>query len=60
MNIVKWRGRIITLRCCRDWPCHESQAYGHYGRCGICRQIPEIIDEEYPIPTSPYTDYQQS
>lgn len=45
-------GRIITLRCCRDWPCHESHAYGHHGRCGICKQIPEIVDEEYPIPTS--------
>lgn len=46
------RGRIVTLRCCRDWPCHESYAYGHRGRCGICRQIPEVVDEEYVIPTS--------
>lgn len=46
------RGRIITLRCCRDWPCHESEAYRYSGRCGICRQVPEVINEEYVIPTS--------
>lgn len=46
------RGAIITLRCCRDWPCHESHAYGYSGRCGICKEVPEVVNEEYPIPTS--------
>lgn len=46
------KGRIITLRCCRDWPCHESEAYGYSGRCGICKQVPGVTDEEYVIPTS--------
>lgn len=45
-------GRIITLRCCRDWPCHESHAYGYGGKCGLCKSIPEVVDENYPIPTS--------
>jgi len=47
------RGKIIILRCgCRDWPCHESHAYGYGGRCGLCKQIPDVIHEEYVIPTS--------
>lgn len=46
------RGKIIILRCgCRDWPCHESHAYGYGGRCGLCKQIPDVIHEEYVIPT---------
>ena len=42
-----WRGRLIILRCCRDWPCHESEAIFRNGRCGLCLQIPEVIDEDY-------------
>lgn len=39
---------IIILRCCRDWPCHVYMAYGTKGRCGICHQVPDIINEPYP------------
>lgn len=38
---------VIILRCCRDWPCHFHWAYGTNGRCGICRQIPEVINKPY-------------
>jgi len=39
---------VITLRCCRDWPIHRHSAYGRMGRCGICRNIPVVIEELYP------------
>jgi hypothetical protein len=38
---------IIILRCCRDWPVHAYCAYATSGRCGICREIPEVINEPY-------------
>jgi hypothetical protein len=41
--------RLIILRCCRDWPCHADYAYGTRGVCGICKQVPKVIDEPYPI-----------
>lgn len=60
MNATKWNDRLIILRCCRDWPCHEGMAYAYKGRCGLCKEIPTVVNEEYPIPTSHHTDYQQS
>jgi hypothetical protein len=42
-----WK-EIIILRCCRDWPIHRDQTTGHPGRCGICRQVPYVVDEIYP------------
>jgi hypothetical protein len=37
----------IILRCCRDWPCHLIEAVHMNGSCGICKQIPEVIYENY-------------
>lgn len=39
---------IIIARCCRDWPIHRYYAYNTRGRCGICRSVPEIVNELYP------------
>lgn len=41
---------IVILRCCRDWPCHLQMAYGTNGRCGLCRQVPDIINQPYVEP----------
>ena len=51
-------GKVIILRCCRDWPCHEAYAYGRGGRCGLCRNFPVVVEEEYAIPTSAYEEDQ--
>lgn len=41
-----WK-EIVILRCCRDWPVHRDHAAGN-GRCGMCRQVPHLVDEIYP------------
>lgn len=47
MTVQYWND-IIILRCCRDWPIHRHSSYGLLGRCGLCRQVPELVDEIYP------------
>lgn len=41
---------IVILRCCRDWPCHATEAYGFGGKCGLCRKSPVAVAELYPLP----------
>lgn len=40
---------IIILRCCRDWPVHVHSAYGNMGKCGICKKVPTLVAERYPL-----------
>ena len=47
MSDEHWN-EIIIVRCCRDWPIHRHSAYHRMGRCGLCRQVPTVIDELYP------------
>ena len=42
--VARW-GPLVTLRCCRDWPCHLVAATAYGGRCGLCGEIPRLIAE---------------
>lgn len=43
----------LTARCCRDWPhIPGSRAYS----CGICRKVPNIVNEPYKRLRTPEDD----
>ena len=35
---------LVVGHCCRDWPM-TPKALGHWGRCGLCGEVPKQIDK---------------
>lgn len=35
---------LVVGHCCRDWPM-TPPALAHWGRCGLCGQVPKQTDK---------------
>lgn len=46
---------IVLARCCRDWQM-PAPYWAPWGRCGLCKQVPEFVEsipeEEWPDDSS--------
>ena len=47
LNLIHSWGNEIILRCCRDWPSHDMLYQKGPGRCGICKNIPVVIEASW-------------
>lgn len=41
IELIARYGSEVVVKCCREWKTHFGD--GKFGRCGICKQTPEIV-----------------